>query len=869
MRIPFVPRHLRASRLQSLSRLARTRRALLAGVGIACISHGLPGEAAAVETAVQGAPVDVASESARPRIGLVLSGGGARGAAHVGVIRMLEQMHIPIDAIAGTSMGAVVGGLYAAGLSGDEIERVFRELDWQEMIRDRAPRRDLAYRRKQDDRNILAKGALGVNASGGVVLPLGLVQGHKITQVLRDATARVADVQDFDQLPTRFRALATDLETGEAVVMGGGDLVTVLRASMSAPGVLTPVERNGRLLVDGGLVDNLPVELARSMGVDRLIVVDVSFPLARRDGLGSAFDITNQMVGIMVRRGTLASKKYLQPGDVLIEPDLGAMTAIEFGRMPQVMEQGRTAALAQAPALAALSLPAADYEQYVAQRARAAEPVVQVAFVRPDAQSQEEAKRVEAVFGDLAGKPLDRPELQQRLASQYRLDDFESVDYRIARDSNGERGLEIDLRRKSWGPTFLRLGVGMENDYEGGATANAAAQLRMTRLNALDAEWIINGQIGEEPKLQTEFYQPLSLRLPYFVAPGFRYQETMKVSGLVVTARATPRCRWPSVRNCRTGAKCASACGAATAAVACWSAIQACPPPRSTSAARSSTSATTGSTAAISRSKARHSAPAGSRIASRLAPLGMRTSCVRRGNWRAVAVATALCGPWMADRPWTTRSYRRRNFSRSADCSICPDSRPTRKSAPSTASRAPSCTAASAGAARDSSSSRPTSGSRWKPATCGRPAMTWTSATSRPAAACSSVPRVRLARSTWPRASRVEANGPFISTSARPSEPSGAEHPERLKCRPSRRVLMAIANEQNLRQSLPVSRPYGLRIRTRRNDPFRHLVGDDWQKEHWFASRAERDAALVQMSGRYVYFRPGDAPTLDFEKVDP
>ena len=525
MRIPFVPRRLRAPRLQSPSRLAWTTRALLASVGIASMSHGLPGEAAAVETAVQGAPVQVASEPARPRIGLVLSGGGARGAAHVGVIRMLEQMHIPIDAIAGTSMGAVVGGLYAAGLSGDEIERVFRELDWQEVIRDRAPRRDRAYRRKQDDRNILAKGALGVNTSQGVVLPLGLVQGHKITQVLRDATVRVADVQDFDRLPTRFRALATDLETGEAVVMGEGDLVTVLRASMSAPGVLTPVERNGRLLVDGGLVDNLPVELAQSMGVDRLIVVDVSFPLARRDGLGSAFDITNQMVGIMVRRGTLESKEHLQPGDVLIEPDLGAMTAIEFGRMPQVMEQGKTAALAQAPALAALSLPTADYERYVAQRARAAEPVVQVAFVRPDVQSQAEAKRVEAVFGDLAGKPLDRPELQQRLASQYRLDDFETVDYRIARDRNGERGLEIDLRRKSWGPAFLRLGVGMENDFEGGATANAAAQLRMTRLNALDAEWIIDGQIGEEPKLQTEFYQPLSLRRPYFIAPAFRYEQ--------------------------------------------------------------------------------------------------------------------------------------------------------------------------------------------------------------------------------------------------------------------------------------------------------------------------------------------------------
>ncbi|MBK6350258.1 MAG: patatin-like phospholipase family protein [Proteobacteria bacterium] len=407
----------------------------------------------------------MASEPARPRIGLVLSGGGARGAAHVGVIRMLEEMQIPIDAIAGTSMGAVVGGLYAAGLSGDEIERVFRELDWQEVIRDRAPRRERAYRRKQDDRNILAKGALGVNTSAGVVLPLGLVQGHKITQVLRDSTARVADVQDFDRLPTRFRALATDLETGEAVVMGQGDLVTVLRASMSAPGVLTPIEMNGRLLVDGGLVDNLPVELAQSMGVDRLIVVDVSFPLAQRDGLRSAFDITNQMVGIMVRRSTLESKRHLQPGDVLIEPDLGAMTAIDFGRMPQVMEQGRKAASAQAPALAALSLSAADYEHYVAQRARTAEPAVQVAFVRPGTQSQEEAHRVEAVFGDLAGKPLDRPGIAgtPRLAvppRRFRIRRLSHRPQRCGRARTGDRpapqvlGPDLPAARRGRGKRF-------------------------------------------------------------------------------------------------------------------------------------------------------------------------------------------------------------------------------------------------------------------------------------------------------------------------------------------------------------------------------------------------------------------------------
>jgi NTE family protein len=466
---------------------------------------------------------------ARPKIGLVLSGGGARGAAHVGVIRALEQLRVPIDAIAGTSMGAMVGGLYAAGLSGDEIEQVFRELDWQEAIRDRAPRRDLTYRRKQDDRNILARGALGVSAETGVVLPLGLVQGHKITQVLRGATSRVADVQDFDALPTAFRALATDLETGEPIVLARGDLVTVLRASMSAPGVLTPVEVDGRLLVDGGLVDNLPVELARSMGVDRLIVVDVSFPLATRSDFDSAFDIANQMIGIMVRRGTRQSKAAMQPSDVLIEPQLGTMTSIDFDHVPQVMETGRTAALQASAQLAELALPPQQYEQYAAGRVRPMDPSVRIAFVRPSERSQEEVRRVDAVFGDLVGRKLDSPELQRRLASQYQLDQFEGVDYRIVGNEQ-ERGIEVDLRRKSWGPAFLRLGVGVENDYEGGATANAAVRLQFTGLNALDAEWTLDGQIGEEPLFRTEFYQPLSLRTPVFLAPAFRYEtQTLQV----------------------------------------------------------------------------------------------------------------------------------------------------------------------------------------------------------------------------------------------------------------------------------------------------------------------------------------------------
>jgi NTE family protein len=465
----------------------------------------------------------------RPRIGLVLSGGGARGAAHVGVIRALEELRIPIDAVAGTSMGAVVGGLYAAGLSGAEIEQAFRALDWQELLRDRAPRRDLVFRRKQDDRGILAKGSLGVERGRGVVLPLGLVQGQKITQALRAATLRVADVQDFDRLVIPFRALATDLETGEPVVLRSGDLATVLRASMSAPGLLAPVEIGGRMLVDGGLVDNLPVSLAREMGVDVLIAVDVSFPLASRDGLESALDVTNQMIGIMVRRGTRESRALLTARDVLIEPDLGPMTAVDFARVPQVMAAGHTAAGTVSSQLAALSQSPAQYAAYVAARGRAVDLDEPLEFVRAGPKSQDDADRIEAVFGGLAGEPLDLEGLQRKIGRQYGLDRFESVDYRLVRDE-GEPGLEIDMRRKSWGPNFLRVGVGVEQDFDGGATANAGVRMLMTSLNRYDAEWLFDVQLGEDPRFFTEYFQPLSLTSDVFVAPSVRYEyQTLQV----------------------------------------------------------------------------------------------------------------------------------------------------------------------------------------------------------------------------------------------------------------------------------------------------------------------------------------------------
>src|SRR6202049_2657384 len=205
-----------------------------------------------------------ADPAIRPRICLVLSGGGARGMAHIGVLKILEDLKIPIDCIAGTSMGAIVGGLYASGMTALEIESTMRSVDWQEAFRDAPPRRDLAFRRKQDDRNFLVRLPLGLK-HGQILLPKGFIQGQKLQETLRQLTLPFSNSTDFDLLPTPFRAVATDLESGNAVLMEKGDLAIAMRASMSAPGVFAPVELNGRLLVDGGLAEDLHINVGGAL----------------------------------------------------------------------------------------------------------------------------------------------------------------------------------------------------------------------------------------------------------------------------------------------------------------------------------------------------------------------------------------------------------------------------------------------------------------------------------------------------------------------------------------------------------------------------------------------------------------------------
>jgi NTE family protein len=478
-------------------------------------------ESPARQSAVDGAAIRPAQT--RPRIGLVLSGGGARGAAHIGVLKLLDRLHVPVDVIAGTSMGAVVGGLYASGLSGEQIEQAMASLDWQAAFRDRPPRTELDYRRKEEDREFLVNLPLGLQGRK-LIIPKGLVQGQKFTETLRRLTLPVARITDFDQLPTRFRAVATNLETGDETVIANGDLTTAMRASMSVPGVFEPVEYDNELLVDGGLVDNLPIDVARSLGVDVLIVVDAGYPLQPRKYLSSLPNITNQMLSILLRRGVDKALASLGPDDIIVSPQLGDFSSYDFPETMKIVSAGEAAAQAVQARLTALAMPAADYEHYLQARNAARGGLPSVKFVRVEPDSRNYQRQIQDIFSQDVDHTLDAGELQDQVESLYSRGNLELLDYRLVQDPLGQLGLDFTARRNSWGPNYLRVGISLQDDFEGDTTFNAAGRLDLTELNSLGAESVTDVQVGTAPLLATELYLPLTTVTRYFVAPNLELE---------------------------------------------------------------------------------------------------------------------------------------------------------------------------------------------------------------------------------------------------------------------------------------------------------------------------------------------------------
>lgn len=466
----------------------------------------------------------------QPRTGLVLSGGAARGLAHIGVLKALEEQGVQVDAIAGTSMGAVIGGLYAAGYSVDELEKLALELDWQQVLSDDPPREDIPFRRKQDDRDFLVKRKLSFRDDGSLGLPLGVIQGQNLSLLLERLLVHASDTRDFDRLPIPFRAVATDIANDKKVIFRSGHLPQAIRASMSIPAVFAPVELDGRLLVDGGMVDNIPMDVARDMGVDRLIVVDIGTPLLPREQLLTVVDVLNQSTTMMTRRNSEAQLATLRPEDLLVQPMLAGFGATDFAGAEQLIDAGYRAADALGARLATMrSESGGNLSLTLARSAEPRNPLISA--VRIDNDSKVSDAVIRRHIRQQTGKRLDLQGLQKDMGTLYGLDYFEQVEYRVVHDKLGNT-LVITTREKRSGTDYLRLGINLSDDFRGDSAFNIGASFRKNGINQLGAEWLTRLQLGDHQEFFSEFYQPLDAGSRWFVAPNL-FAEAQNVEAIL------------------------------------------------------------------------------------------------------------------------------------------------------------------------------------------------------------------------------------------------------------------------------------------------------------------------------------------------
>jgi len=374
---------------------------------------------------------------------------------------------------------------------------------------------------KKEGRSFLIDAKAGFS-DGQIKLPKGVIQGQKLNLVLRRLTQDVDKINDFDELPIPFRAVATDLETGQAVTLEKGSLATAMRASMSIPGALQPVEIDGKLLVDGGVADNLPMDVARRMGADRLIVVSIGTPLSPAAELKSVVDVTSQLTTIMTMQNTQRSLATLTDDDILIQPDLDDIATADFLRMNEAIKQGRQGAELNKDRLMKLAIDADGYRRPALAQKTTANDIID--FIEIDNNSKLSDDIIRARLTVKPGDPFNHQQLQDDVNRIYGMDLFQQIDYeRIEKD--GRHGVVIHARAKDWGPDFLQFGLEIEDNLDGDSNYNFGIGYTRTAINRLGGEWRSELRLGTSPLVMTRFFQPLDLNSRYFIEPEIIWQR--------------------------------------------------------------------------------------------------------------------------------------------------------------------------------------------------------------------------------------------------------------------------------------------------------------------------------------------------------
>jgi len=465
------------------------------------------------------------ADTQRPKVGLVLGGGGAAGIAHVGVLKVLEEQKIPIDMIAGTSMGAIVGSLYASGMKAGEIEKVVNTLNWDELFNDEISRRDQGFHRKDEMSSFFDSFTIGVNRKG-VNLPRGAVKGHKLTFELRRLLDHVSHINQFDKLPIPFRAVATDIENGQEMVLKKGNLATAVRASMSIPAVFPPVEIDGRLLVDGFVSNNVPVNVAQQMGADILIVVGLPTEYKTKKELNSAVDVALQSMYLMMAKSSEPQLQNIRQPHIILQPDMNGIESLSFDRVKEAVILGEKQARLQ---LAELLTVTADVRgkasTAVAQipRNKAFRGVIDKIIIENGSVLNDNIlrNRLNLKVGD----SLSLKQLQKGLNAIYSLGYFEVVDYRLEPLQDNSYTLIVSAVKEPVGNNTLRGGFSLSDDFDGNAAYQAGLEYSMKGLNSLGGEAKLGLAIGDSLAITTDYYQPLNTNSTYFWNPSASYEE--------------------------------------------------------------------------------------------------------------------------------------------------------------------------------------------------------------------------------------------------------------------------------------------------------------------------------------------------------
>ncbi|HEY4132306.1 MAG TPA: patatin-like phospholipase family protein, partial [Gemmatimonadaceae bacterium] len=472
----------------------------------------------------------------RPRIGVAFGGGSARGLAHVGVIRWFEEHHIPIDLVAGTSMGGLVGGAYAAGMSAGELSTLLAGTDWDEMFGASSFRyKNVA--RKRDARAFPTRLEFGFHH--GIVPPHALNNGQEVDYLLARIAGAYPSLATFDALPTPFRCVAIDLVSARPVVLDRGSLARAMRATMSLPGVFPPVRFDGRILVDGGAMDNVPTDVVRAMGANVVIAVPVGDISDTQSINYSLYAIADETVDATMRLNT---RTALRSADVVINPARN-FGALDWRRSDALEADGYAAAEAMKTKLLPLAVNADQWSQYQAERrARRRIGLPSPSFVRVVGATASDRERMEHDLRRYVGARLDVRELEQTLAKFSGLDRYEVVDWQLVREGNAF-GLEITARPKGYAPPFFMFGVNVANTTSELFTLQLAARYLAFDVGGADTEFRVDGAIGADPHVGAEWYRPFG-NSPFFIAPsvslsreGFDFVEDDAVVGQYETRR--------------------------------------------------------------------------------------------------------------------------------------------------------------------------------------------------------------------------------------------------------------------------------------------------------------------------------------------